>query len=71
MSGLPAYSVVDLNFVKALGQSELNFAVNNLFDAQYSEIVGYYPADSCRPGLSDARPELLARPDVESLICYN
>src|SRR3989338_8239365 len=39
---LPGYTVVDLNFVKEVAALELNFAVNNLFDERYSEIVGSY-----------------------------
>jgi outer membrane cobalamin receptor len=42
LNKLPAYTVVDFNYVKSMGSCELNFAVNNLFDEKYSEIVGSY-----------------------------
>jgi outer membrane receptor protein involved in Fe transport len=41
---LPAYTVVDFNYVKSMGACEVNFAVNNLFDEKYSEVVGYDPS---------------------------
>lgn len=54
---LPAYTVVDFNYVKEMGGWELNFAVNNLFDERYSEVVGndpntFAPRDYPMPGRS-------------------
>lgn len=44
MVKLTPYTVVDLNLGREIGQGKVNFAVQNLFDQKYTEMVGNDPA---------------------------
>jgi outer membrane cobalamin receptor len=39
---LPAYTVVDLKYAQKFGEIELILAANNVFNQQYSEVIGTY-----------------------------
>ena len=43
MVKLAPYTVFDLNLGREIGQGKVNFAVQNLFDQKYSEMVGNDP----------------------------